>query len=268
LQELVVLGSSGAIPREGMITTSLAVRLDDLLLILDAGSGLARLFGAPYCRLVPPQEQAIHIFLSHLHLDHVVGLTFLPALWKNPTVIHIPSVDGEDPDADVEPRRGCDRLENLFGGPFFPLAFPELVPGISSETVGPGETEIAGHILRARWQRHPGGSLGYRLGDLLAFVTDSTPDPGTVEFVRGVRVLVHEASWAETSDSELARAALTGHSTAEQAARVALDAEVGELLLSHLPPSEDGYLETMLMGARAVFPGTELCFDGLTRKLG
>jgi ribonuclease Z len=267
LPELVILGSSGAIPQEGMMTTSLAIRMDGLLLLLDAGSGLARLLGGSLRRLVPPPQHPVHVFLTHLHLDHIVGLTFLPAMWKNPTVIHVPSVDGGDVDADVEPRRGCERLQGLFGGPFFPLAFHELLPSVSSETVTPGVMEIGGYRLEARWQRHPGRSLGYRLGDLLAFVTDSSSDAGTVEFVQGVRLLVHEASWSETSKGGRARAALTGHSTAEQAATIARDAQVGELLLSHLPPSEDGYLNELLAEARAMFPRTELCFDGLTRQL-
>jgi len=75
-------------PQDDRATTSLALRFPETLFVFDAGTGLARLGTGPYVRLLPPGDRPIHIFLSHLHLDHTVGLTFLPGLWSNPTVVH------------------------------------------------------------------------------------------------------------------------------------------------------------------------------------
>jgi ribonuclease Z len=122
-------------------------------------------------------------------------------------------------------------------------------------------------LVKARRQEHPGGSLGYRVNDLIAFVTDSAYDPAVAAFARGVRVLVHEAWSSEADDPGGERARVSGHSSAEQAAQVAKEAGAGELLLSHLPPADDAYHSDMLERARAIFPRTVLCSEGLTRRL-
>ncbi len=105
------------------------------------------------------------------------------------------------------------------------------------------------------------------MDDLLAFLTDCTYDPGASEFAAGVQLLVHEAWTHEGDDPGATQARASGHSSAEQAAQVARDAGVGELLLSHLPPADDTYSAEMLGRARAIFPNTTLCSDGLIRRL-
>jgi ribonuclease BN (tRNA processing enzyme) len=246
-------------PQDARLTTSLALRLDDDLLVLDAGSGLSRLNRDPFRDLIPTGERTIHIFLTHLHLDHLIGLTFLPALWTNPTVVHVP--------ADDTGSAGPDTLDGLFGGPFFPVAFDRLLPGISRETARPGEWQSGDLRVQARRQQHPAGSLGYRIGDLLAFMTDCVFDDTASAFARGVRILVHEAWTSEADDPGAARARLGGHSSVEQAAWVADEAGVEELLLSHLPPGDTALHADMLRRAQAIFPRTALCSDGLTRQL-
>jgi len=275
--ELVVLGSAGWIPQDKRMTTSLALRLDDALFLFDAGTGLARLAEDPYRRLLPAAGRPVHLFLSHLHLDHTIGLTFLPALWTNPTIVHAPAVNGADHEGTEQDAAGAGPqvFDCLFGGPFFPLSFAELLPEISLQTVRPGVTQVEGLRISARRQQHPGGSLGYRVDDMLAFITDAARDPAAVDFARGVRVLVHEA-WSAEPDagSDAGSGAVTdagsgaedgglnGHSSAEDAAQVAREAGVGELLLSHLPPAgKDRHVE-MLAQARAIFPRTQLCADG------
>lgn len=242
------------------MTTSLVLRFDDALLLFDAGTGLARLGWEPFRRLIPPDDRPIHLFLTHLHLDHTIGLTFLPALWSNPTVVHVPAQEAGGAGAEVFGR--------LFGGPFFPLAFEDLLPEISLETLGPGETRVEGLRISARQQQHPGGSLGYRVEDALAFITDAARHPDTDDFARGVRVLVHEAWIGEHDGSEADGAGLNGHSSAEDAAQVARDAEVGELLLCHLPLADEDRHAGMLARAQAIFPRTDLCADGMTRQIG
>jgi ribonuclease Z len=241
------------------MTTSLALRLDNALFLLDAGTGLARLGWDPYRQLLPPAAEPIHLFLTHLHLDHTIGLTFLPALWSNPTIVHVPAREMVDAGPAV--------FDQLLGGPFFPLAFHDLLPEISLETMRSGETRVEGVRISARQQQHPGGSLGYRVGDMLAFITDAAPDPGTAGFASHVRVLVHEAWRCEGEGSDAGSSGLNAHSSAESAARVAKEADVGELLLSHLPPVGEDFHAAMLARARAIFPRTDLCADGLSRHV-
>ena len=67
-------------------------------------------------------------------------------------------------------------------------------------------------------------------GPSVAYVSDSRPCPGAVQVSRGVDLLYHEATFA---DSESERAQRTGHSTARQAAEIAAQASVGKLVLGH-----------------------------------
>ena len=212
------------------MTTSLALRLDKDLVIFDAGSGLGRLGAEPLRRLLPAPDRESHIFLTHMHYDHVIGLTFLPVLWPNPTVVHVPGGEGAG-------GPGPEALDRLLGGPFFPLAFDELLPVISRQAVEPGEWGIGGLRIAARRQEHPGGSLAYRVGDWFALLTDCACELGASDFVRGVGILVHEAWTSERDDPGGVQARTNEHSTAEQAARLAKDAGVRELLLTHLPPT-------------------------------
>ncbi len=261
--ELVVLGSAGWIPQSERMTTSLALRFEDVLFLFDAGTGLARLLEDRHRHLIPAVDSPIHLFLSHLHLDHTIGLTFLPALWSNPTIVHFPA-------PAVEEVAGTSRgvFDLIFGGPFFPMAFRDLLPDISLEAMRPGEAQVEGHRISVRQQVHPGGSLGYRVDDMLAFITDTAYDPAEADFARGVQVLIHEAWDCELEGGpDPDSTGLNGHSSAEDAARVAKEATVGELLLSHLPPGNADCHAEMLARAWAIFPTTELCVDGMTRRL-
>ena len=84
-----------------------------------------------------------------------------------------------------------------------------------------------------------------RLGDALAYTTDTVIDPATAEFVRGVDLLLHEV-WL--SDEEAARepAGRTGHSAAGDVADLARAAGVGRLgLVHHHPLRDDAGIEAM-----------------------
>lgn len=73
----MLLGSGGWMPTPQRGTSSLLLRQPDAALIFDAGTGVAAL-----CRQPELLAGADHldVVLSHFHLDHVAGLTYLPAL--------------------------------------------------------------------------------------------------------------------------------------------------------------------------------------------
>jgi ribonuclease Z len=81
-----------------------------------------------------------------------------------------------------------------------------------------------------------------------------------VAAARGADLLVHDSTFG---DAEAARAVETMHATAREAARVAREAGVAKLLLTHLSTRYDRDSGTLLEQARAEFGATEVAHDGL-----
>ena len=91
-----------------------------------------------------------------------------------------------------------------------------------------------------------------------AYCSDTAYDESIVEYIKGVDVLYHEATFAE---AEIKRAEKTAHSTARQAAEIARLAEVKKLVIGHYS-SRYKELDTLLQEAQDIFPNTELAFEG------
>ncbi len=236
---LQFLGTGGYHPTERRHTS--CVVLPDTGIAFDAGTSFFRL---PE-RL---QTDELDVFLSHAHLDHIVGLTYvLVPLFKGQ--IKQLRVHGRPQDLDAV-------RTHLFSQNLFPI-LPELdFREIQNELAITGGGKLT-HVLLT----HPGGALGYRIdwGDRsLAYVTDTTANASYVDFIRGVDVLIHEcnfpdamAQWCET----------TGHSHTSAVAELARDAEVGRLYLTHFDPQSDEKDPIGLETARSIFAESHVAED-------
>lgn len=91
-----------------------------------------------------------------------------------------------------------------------------------------------------------------------AYCSDTIHAPEIVPYIKDVDLLYHEATFAE---SELVRAGETYHSTARQAAEIALAADVKQLVIGHYS-SRYNELGVLLKEAISVFPNTELAVEG------
>ena len=254
---LTLLGTQGWIPTERRETTALAVSDGSLLLLFDAGTGLSRLLHGPGKALVAAAGD-VHLFLTHYHLDHVCGLAYVPGIFAGRTLhLHVPeaALNG------VDPERG---VAELMRKPFNPRPWADLL--VTTDALGE-ENEIAGHAVRLRAQCHPDTTVAYRLDDALVLATDTVADPATSAFARGAQVLLHEAwidGWeeADPGQQELVRSAFQAHSSARQAAALAADADVDELVLLHLNPLfDEAYYEQMRRSAAAIFPRSSVYPD-------
>jgi len=262
---LTLLGTQGWIPTPRRQTTCLALQLNGLLFLFDAGTGLSRLLQEPMAG-VARHAREVHLFLTHYHLDHSAGLAYLSGLFgERSLVVHVPGqeLNGVAPPAGVPA---------LIHPPFHPVAWSDH-KAYSLQTLVAGDNEVAGVTVRVRAQRHADVSVAYRVEDLFTFATDTVADPATADFARGARLLLHEA-WidgAEEQDAaqqELVRHTYSSHTSARQAAAVAAAAAVDELYLIHLNPLfGEAYYASMERSARAIFPASTVPPDLHVREL-
>lgn len=111
----------------------------------------------------------------------------------------------------------------------------------------------------------PGDLVGPpRPGRKVVYTGDTGPCPETVRISRGADLLVHEATF---TGEERSRARDTGHSTAAEAARMAREAGVRRLVLTHVSARYAERPAQLLEEARAVFPGAELARDGWSTEV-
>ena len=230
------LGTTGYHPNE--LRQTACLMLPELGLVLDAGTGFFRV--GPLI-----QTQAISVLLTHAHLDHSIGLTYL---WDVLTT---------RPELEFTVYAGAEAIrairEHLFAPPLFPVPPPLRFVAIES----PGAWRLpSGETIRHFPLQHPGGSLGFRLdagGQSFAYVTDTvaTENAAYLDEVRGVDLLVHECYFA---DGYEALAEKTGHSCLSQVVRLAARAAVKRLALVHVNPLDPAGAMLNLSAARAVFP--------------
>lgn len=239
--KVVLLGTAGYHPNAQRHTA--CVMLPGLGIVLDAGTGLFRVRE----RL---ETESLDIFLSHGHLDHVVGLSFLfDTLWDTPI-------------AQARVHGRADVLNQLREHLFHPTLFPAEPPINWCPLTGPLPLEGQGELSYFPLE-HPGGSLGYCLtwpDRKLAYVTDTTAraDADYLAMIQGADLLLHECNF---QDGWQDHAELTGHSCTSAVAEVARLAEVKRLVLIHTNPLDDSEDPVDLKRARSIFPATELGHD-------
>ncbi len=101
----------------------------------------------------------------------------------------------------------------------------------------------------------------HRAGRLVVYTGDTRPCESVVDVAGGADLLVHEATFSE---EEKDRAQETDHSTAAQAAQVALAAKAKRLVLTHLSARYSATPEILLREAKEVFADTVVARDGMT----
>jgi len=251
-------GTRGSIPspgpttvRYGGNTTCLEVRHAGSRLIFDAGSGI-RPLGMEVLEKGP---NTIHIFLTHFHWDHIQGFPFFPPLY-----------DPEDQIKVVGPKQKDIDVQNLFAGQmgpiYFPVPFSVVAATMDFQHLNDGSYEIGDTVLDVIRVKHPSFVLGYRIrvgGQTICFVPDNeiegdiypvAPDweRRFKDFVQGADLLIHDSMYTE---EEYAGRSGWGHSTFDQALRLAEDTGVKRLLFFHHDPTRtDGELDTIVARLR------------------
>ena len=241
-------------------TSCFSLETERGLLIIDAGSGLRHLGSVLSARpALPPMT----MLFTHFHWDHLLGLLAFGPLFSRDTRLTVmadPVTFGDWPSA----------LRDLVRAPWWPVdvwsagasvTFTHL-PGGKDPMAVRDPLELAG--VRVSWCPiwHPQGGISYRFetpeGTLVLATDREAGHPELesrfVEFCRGADVLLHDAQYLP---DELPRYRSRGHSTWEQAARLAADIGVKSLVLvSHDPARTDDEIDRLTAQARRIFPNT------------
>ena len=239
--KLVLLGTSGYHPSDRRHTPCMVI--PQCGVVLDAGTGMYRL--GHYL-----QTDEADIFLTHAHLDHVVGLSYLFSVkWTHP--LNRVTVHGQAEALSAV-------REHLLADALFTAQPPCEFQALAAAEQLPLDGRLVHFPLS-----HPGGSIGFRLdwpGHSMAYVTDTTAaaDADYVEKIRGVDLLVHECYF---SDAYADLALKYGHSCTTPVAEVARKANVGRLILVHINPLAPIDQPLDLGPARKIFPRIEIGED-------
>jgi phosphoribosyl 1,2-cyclic phosphodiesterase len=254
-----IWGCRGSVPTPGPSTVTyggntscVEVALDgEAALILDAGTGI-RALGAD---LVERGTRHIHLFLTHLHMDHLEGLRFFAPLWNESVTLEI-----HGPRSPVVSLR--DRILRAFSPPLFPLDFRDVPANVVFHDL-PGEPwQLNGLTLSSELVLHPGPTVGLRIQTgqrTFAYLPDHEPalagiDGRTAEWIsagalaREADLVLHDAQYFEDEyDTRIG----WGHSSVAHA--VAFGEAVGAkrlVLFHHEPNHSDLDLERLEDRAR------------------
>lgn len=240
--KLVLLGTTGYHANDRRQTACLM--LPEAGIVFDAGSGFYRV--SEYL-----ETDTLDVFLSHVHLDHSLGLTYMFDVRADAPQLGRVTVHLE-----------IDKLAAIKQHLMADLLFP-VMPPLELQMLAPEYQLKDGGRLTHFPLRHPGGSVGFRIDwpdRSLAYVTDTTAhvDAAYVEKIRGVDLLIHECYFVDDSPEQ---AELTGHSCLNEVVKVAAKAGVGRLVLVHINPLVTDDSQIDLTAARRVFPKTEIGVD-------
>jgi len=282
------LGTSAARPTVERNVSGLAVHREGETMLFECGEGTQRQmmrYGVSFA--------LSEIFFTHFHADHflgVIGLIRTLGLQGRPEPLLLYGPKGAKKVLNDAIKLGVERVP-------FPVEITELKAG---ETIKKDEYELRafatehgggsiGYALKEHERRGrfdvekakaagipegplwgkiakgempgPEGVVGPpRPGRLVVFTGDTRPTASVVDAAQGADLLIHEATFGE---EEKERAKETGHSTAKEAAQVALAAGVKKLMMCHVSARYSMSAEELVKEAREVFPNASVAKDGM-----
>ncbi|MEP6846508.1 MAG: MBL fold metallo-hydrolase [Panacibacter sp.] len=220
----------------GTRTSCTMVSEDDKVLILDAGSGIQQFNSAAY------PHKRIDVLLTHLHMDHILGLGFFSPFFDPEKEVHI-----WGPATPTQTLRS--RLSRYLSPPLFPVLLRDLPCKLIFHEIGNSDFEVNHLKVKSRYVIHPGPTVGFRvMGKRSAFtyIPDHEPALGLNGMIKDSKwisgydlaadadLLYHDGQY---TDAEYQTKKGWGHSSMEDALLFASCCQVKKLLIAHHDPS-------------------------------
>ncbi len=227
-------------------TSTLEVRHNNDLVIIDAGTGL-RTLGQMLSAL---HETSFTILLGHTHWDHLLGFPFFFPLHQAGNDINVFVPVGFEKNAN-------EVFADILDYSYFPVSFNDIRSNISFNDLRDSQILKIGDIhVETHYAFHPGPTLCFKIkvGDkTIGFVTDNEflqgctlpllemekeedlliPYLSLIEFLKGCDTLVHEAQYSE---EEYAKRVGWGHSSINNASILIKKAEIKHWIVVHHDP--------------------------------
>lgn len=268
-------GVRGSIPCPGRETVSyggntpcVEMQVGGKRLIFDGGTGL-RVLGQSLLSQMPVEAC---LFFTHSHWDHIQGFPFfIPAFIKG-NCFHIHGTTAPN-GATIK-----QRLHDQMLHPNFPVPLQIMQADLHFHDLDiGGKLELGEITVENAKLNHPGEAVGYRVnwhGMAAAYVTDTEHfpdklDDNIINLANNVDVLIIDATYTdEEYHSETSSKVGWGHSTWQEAIKIAQAANVKQLVIFHHDPlHNDEFLNRVGEQAATRFSRTVMAREGMTIEL-
>ena len=255
--------------RYGGNTPCVEMRVGSERLIFDGGTGL-RVLGQSLLAQMPVTG---HLFFSHYHWDHIQGFPFfVPAFIKINTFYIYGTIA---PDGSTVQHRLNDQMLH----PNFPVPLQIMGADLKFVDISVGKSiKISDDIIvETALLNHPGEAVGYRVNwrnYSAAYVSDTEHFPDRLDenvlfLARNADVLIYDATYSdEQYHSEKTSKVGWGHSTWQEAVKVAKAANVKRLVIFHHDPlHNDDSMDKTGEQVAEQFPNSLIAREGLSIQL-
>jgi phosphoribosyl 1,2-cyclic phosphodiesterase len=245
------------------------MRVGSERLIFDGGTGL-RVLGQSLLAQMPVTG---HLFFSHYHWDHIQGFPFfVPAFIKINTFYIYGTIA---PDGSTVQHRLNDQMLH----PNFPVPLQIMGADLKFVDINVGKSiKISDDIVvETALLNHPGEAVGYRVNwrnYAAAYVSDTEHFPDRLDenvlfLARNADVLIYDATYSdEQYHAEKTSKVGWGHSTWQEAVKVAKAAHVKRLVIFHHDPlHNDDFMDKVGEQVAERFPNSLIAREGLSIQL-